>query len=76
MKQIIGGIMVGVTLAIGFLETIILVGMLLAIPLMLLWNYLMPEIFGLMEISLFQAFLINILTGILFGSKNSSSKGK
>jgi hypothetical protein len=38
---------------------------------MLLWDWLMPEIFGLKEITLFQAFGINLLSGILFKSSSS-----
>lgn len=40
---------------------------------MLLWNYLMPDVFGLKEISFWQALAMNILSGILFSNKSSSS---
>jgi hypothetical protein len=32
----------------------------------LLWDWLMPEIFGLKEITLFQAWGLNFLSAILF----------
>jgi len=38
---------------------------LLAFPLMWLWNWLMPDIFGLIEINYWQALGLNILSGIL-----------
>jgi hypothetical protein len=47
----------------------------IAYPLMLLWNGLAPEIFGLKTISYWDAFGLYILSGVLF--RNSSLyKGK
>jgi hypothetical protein len=43
-----------------------LVCLLLGLPLMLLWNWLMPVIFGLSEISFWQAVGLNLLASILF----------
>ena len=43
-----------------------LVCLLLGLPLMLLWNWLMPIIFGLPEISFWQAVGLNLLASILF----------
>ena len=40
----------------------------LGYPLMLLWNWLMPEIFGLPEITFWQAIGLNLLSTILFKS--------
>jgi len=40
----------------------------LAFPTMFLWNWLMPEIFGVVKIDLYQAMGINFLTHILFKS--------
>ena len=46
-----------------------LVGLILAFPVKLLWNY----VFGsLHEINVFQAWALNVLTGILLGQRNSS----
>jgi membrane protein required for beta-lactamase induction len=41
---------------------------LLGYPLMLLWNWLMPVIFGLPEIMFWQAIGLNFLSTILFKS--------
>jgi hypothetical protein len=38
----------------------------LAFPTMWLWNWLMPRIFGLTQITLYEAMGINFLSGILF----------
>lgn len=42
-------------------------------PIMWLWNYTMPFIFGLPEIDFFHALTLNILCGALFG-RNSYSR--
>lgn len=45
---------------------IALIGLILGLPLMLLWNWLMPSIFNLPEITFWEAVGLNLLTGILF----------
>ena len=50
----------------AFLGLIAIVIVLLGYPLMLLWNWLMPEIFGLPEITFWQAIGLNILCTIMF----------
>ena len=59
------------------------VGMILSIPLCLLWNWLMPFIFGLPKLTLLQTFGLSVLISLLsprkvgFGKKqyvNQSSK--
>ena len=47
---------------------LLLSSILLAFPTMWLWNWLMPDIFGLMKIDLYQAMGINFLTNILIKS--------
>lgn len=54
--------------AIRFLIVIVILGL----PTMLLWNWLMPAIFGLKAITFWQAVGLNFLTGILFKSGGSS----
>jgi hypothetical protein len=46
----------------------------LAIPTMLLWNALLPNLFGTPQISLYEAVGINILSGILFKSNVNIKK--
>jgi len=43
-----------------------LIAALMSLPVMLLWDWLMPTIFGLKEITWFQAWGLLWLTGILF----------
>ena len=47
---------------------------LLGYPLMLLWNWLMPIIFGLPEITFWQAIGLNFLSTILFKSTTIKNK--
>jgi hypothetical protein len=45
---------------------IILAALLFTLPLQFLWNWLMPDIFGLRYITFKEAFGLNMLAGILF----------
>ncbi len=51
--------------------TLVAISLIMALPTMLLWDWLMPELFGLKEITLFQAWGVNFLCGMLFKSHNS-----
>lgn len=46
----------------------------LAIPTMFLWNILLPHLFGVPSISLYEAIGVNILSGILFKSNVNIKK--
>ncbi|MCM2326130.1 MAG: hypothetical protein NDI94_06720 [Candidatus Woesearchaeota archaeon] len=46
--------------------------LLYALPVWLIWNFLMPKIFGLTKIGIIDAFLLNLLTGILFRGKDKN----
>jgi hypothetical protein len=67
MKQIIHNIL----LVIGLL---ILATMLFGGPTMLLWNWLMPTIFGLPNITFWQACGLNFLSIILFKQIETTKK--
>jgi hypothetical protein len=51
----------------------VLVCLLVGIPTMLLWNWLMPELFGLPVITFWKAVGLNLLAGTLFRSVVHSS---
>lgn len=59
MKVVMGFIIVGVGVVVVF-------AVLLTIPIWLLWNWLMPTIFGVAKVTLLQALGLNILSAILF----------
>lgn len=52
---------------------LILIMFFLALPLQLLWNSLMPDLFSLPTISYFQAFGLLILSNILFKCNTPSN---
>jgi hypothetical protein len=54
---------------------IMLVALLFGLPLQILWNLLMPELFSLPYISFWQACGLNLIAGILFRS-NVTVKNK
>lgn len=57
----------------GFLGLVVVLAIVLALPTYFLWNYLMPDLFGLGEITFWQAFWLNVFTSILFKSSSSGS---
>ena len=63
LATILGGVALLIGLALMF-----------AVPTMLLWDWLMPELFGLKEITLLQAWGVNFLCGMLFKNNTSTSK--
>ena len=70
-------VLFGIFMVFAATAGIILVfGLLWSIPTMLLWDWLMPDLFGLQEITIWQAWGINILSGILFKAKNTKSDKK
>ena len=56
---------------IGIILVAILIALLLALPVMWLWNALMPVIFGLIKITFWQALGLSLLCSFLFKSSNS-----
>ena len=55
------------------LGTIILLALIFSLPVMLLWNWLMPVIFGLAKITWLQALGLSFLSGFLFKGSNSKN---
>jgi hypothetical protein len=60
-----------ILLVVGLL---FLYAFILAFPTMVLWNWLMPRIFGLTQIDIFQAMGLNFLSGILLKSNVNVKK--
>ena len=59
---------------VAVVATLIGLSLIMALPTMLLWDWLMPELFGLKTVTLFQAWGLNFLCGMLFKSHTNSSK--
>jgi hypothetical protein len=66
-------LLAGLMLVVGALALALLLALILAYPTMLLWNVLMPSLFGLKTISYLQALGLMILSNLLFGKSSSSS---
>ena len=64
------------TLGLVFTALIVFfsVGLLLSIPLCLLWNWLMPYIFGLPKLNILQTFGLSVLISLLSPRKVSLGK--
>ena len=60
-----------IILVVGLL---LLSAIILAIPTMLLWNWLLPHLFNVPSITLYEAIGINMLSGILFKSNVNIKK--
>lgn len=60
-----------VTLIFGTFGTALAVAILMALPTMWLWNYLMPDLFSTPEIGFLQALALNTMSSILFKSQGN-----
>ena len=69
MKNLISRVLI----IISALVMYTFVSVVLSIPVLLLWNWLMPTIFGITKITLGRAWGISLLCGLLFG-QNSNEK--
>lgn len=52
----------------------ILIGLIVSLPIMWLWNWLMPEIFGLPTISFLQSIGLILLSHIFFNNSTTVNK--
>lgn len=71
-KDWLDKVSIGITGGFIALLIIAIVSVVTAIPTYYLWNWLLPEIFGVAKITIFQAWGLNVLAGILF--KNLTTK--
>lgn len=60
--------------AVGFITLIVLYSALLSLPVMWLWDAIMPDIFGLKTITWLQAWGLSLLCGMLFKSHTTVNK--
>lgn len=67
MKNLISKVLI----IVSVLAMYAFVSIVLSIPVLLLWNWLVPTIFGITKITLGQAWGISLLCGILFGQDSN-----
>jgi len=60
----------------AFLLVLVVMGLVIGFPLMWLWNWLMPVVFGLPTITFYQAVGLYLLCGVLFNQTSGSSNKK
>lgn len=59
---------------VGGIALIVFMSFLLSLPVMLLWDAVIPKIFGLPEITWLQAWGLSLLCGLLFKSHVTTNK--
>lgn len=69
ITDILSGVMV-------LMAMVLILLLLFSLPTMWLWNYLMPDLFGLPTIGFAQALAMNLLTTLLFRSSNVNNTSK
>lgn len=74
MSKIKETILEGGIIGIGATIIVVIIAILFAFPIKWLWNWLMPVIFNLPEITVWQALGLNVLSSFLIRSTHSSSK--
>ena len=67
------GVGATISIIIGVLLVAFGLSVVLAIPVWLLWNWLMPMIFGLTKLNLIQAWGVTFLSSLLFKSGQTST---
>lgn len=73
-STIIEKIVVAVVASAIVAVVLLFIAILFGLPVMWLWNALMPDIFGLKEIGFLQAVGLFLLCGLLFKGHSSSKK--
>jgi len=62
-----------IKLAIIVIGTMAVIAIVMGLPTMWLWNWLMPDLFEISRITFWQAIGLNMLAGILFRSSSGST---
>ena len=60
---------------IASILVLVAISAILALPVMFLWNLVIPQIFGLPEVTWMQAWALSLLCGLLFKSNVTTKKG-
>ena len=61
---------------LSFMVIALFIALALGAPVMLLWNAVMPVVFGLTKITFWQAIMLNLLCSVLFGRINIGGSDK
>lgn len=69
MEKLIGGVFIGLMALVG----IVAMAVVIALPVMWLWDYLCPDLFGFGDISFKQALALSLLCSLLFKGSSSNN---
>lgn len=69
-------VLIAVGAVVGFVAVVVGLSALFAVPVMLLWNYVVPHQFGLKEIDFLHAWALNVLCGFIFKSNSIKTTEK
>ena len=61
---------------LGVILVVAISGLLLALPVLIVWNLVVPDVFGLPTITFWQALGISMLTRMLFAPSRSGDSSK
>jgi len=61
-------------LIVTIVGALCLMAIIMGLPLQLLWNWLMPRIFGLPTIGFWEAVGLTVMSGVLFKNTSNSKK--
>jgi len=75
MDNFLAGLMT-IIIALGLIVVYAIIGLLIAIPLYYLWNWLMPIIFGLTTITYWQAWGLYFLSVIILKGSSTYNKNE
>lgn len=73
MKNIFAYIIAGLGLFVAFIGLLFLISLLIAWPVMALWNWVAVAVLGAKVITFWQSWGLLLLTGLLFRSSGKSS---
>ena len=72
-REILEAVVAVLIVVVGFVALVAGLSALFAVPVMLLWNVLLPDMFGFTEVTFLQAWGLNLLAGFLFKSTSAGS---
>lgn len=75
-NKLIDSIIFGLGAFVALIVLAFLISLIAAWPVMILWNWLIPTLFGLSSITFWQSWGLLMLCGFLFKSSNSTVKSK
>ncbi len=74
MEKLVGSLIAALVVILFFLAIAVIFALLVAFPVMVIWNKIMPQLFELAKITFGQAFGLALLARLLFGTGSAGTK--